>query len=101
MLQRVRTPLSPLPSPLAPDEDGDVVMRSRNGCDAKDGNDAAPVTAATAADSTTSYAIRALVRKKVVFSKRPTPIVGLSARATVACSDTVAGGSEGEAVRKP
>ncbi|KAH9041622.1 Ctf8-domain-containing protein [Lactarius pseudohatsudake] len=35
-------------------------------------------TASTAA--ATSYTIRTLVRKKIVFSKRPTPIVGASAK---------------------
>jgi hypothetical protein len=40
----------------------------------------------------TSYTICALVRKKLVFSKRPTPIVGLSAKTTaVGGGDTVAG----------
>ncbi|KAH9995677.1 Ctf8-domain-containing protein [Russula compacta] len=32
--------------------------------------------------ATTSYVIRTLIRKKIVFSKRPTPIVGLSAKTT-------------------
>ncbi|KAH8990288.1 Ctf8-domain-containing protein [Lactarius akahatsu] len=37
-------------------------------------------TASTAAATATSYTIRTLVRKKIVFSKRPTPIVGASAK---------------------
>ncbi|KAI9463225.1 Ctf8-domain-containing protein [Lactarius psammicola] len=37
----------------------------------------APSTTVAAA---TSYTIRALVRKKIVFSKRPTPIVGTGAK---------------------
>ena len=57
VLQRVSTPLSP------PDED--IVMH--------DGGED-PGAAAT------SYTIRTIVRKKIVFSKRPTPIVGSSAK---------------------
>jgi hypothetical protein len=43
--------------------------------DISDDNKSRPVAA-------TSYAIRTLVRKKIVFSRRPTPIVGLSAKMT-------------------
>jgi hypothetical protein len=47
-------------------------------------------------DNQTSYTICALVHKKVVFSKRPTPMVGLSAKTMAAVGDTVAGANEGE-----
>lgn len=58
------------------DIDGDVDMRHGDNCETKDGNKSTPVAAAT------SYAIHTLIRKKIVFSKRPTPIVGLSAKTT-------------------
>jgi chromosome transmission fidelity protein 8 len=81
-----------LPKPLAilqrctstnshemPDENGDI-----HGDDDVDmghsddkGNKSTP-PAVTA----TSYAIRTLVRKKIIFSKRPTPMVGQSAKTT-------------------
>ena len=57
------------------DGNGDDVQHDDNGGDStKDDNKTAPVA--------TSYAIRTLIRKKIVFSKRPTPIVGLSAKIT-------------------
>jgi hypothetical protein len=64
VLQRVSTTTTPSSSsPPPPDED--IVMH--------DGGEA-PGAAAT------SYTIRTIVRKKIVFSKRPTPIVGSSAK---------------------
>lgn len=60
------------------DIDGDVNMRYSDNCEIKDGNNEPTPSAATA----TSYAIHTLVRKKIIFSKRPTPIVGLSAKTT-------------------
>jgi hypothetical protein len=68
VLQRVTAP--PPPPPTDKEGDGDVdvdVNMQHNGN--KDDNNVA-----------TSYAIRTLIRKKIVFSKRPTPIVGLSAK---------------------
>lgn len=84
ILRRVRTP-------LAPDPDRNVTMHMQNR-DLED--DHTPSSAAP--NSMTSYTICALVRKKVVFSKRPTPIVGLSAKTMAAGGDTVAGANEGE-----
>ncbi|KAN0115768.1 Ctf8 domain containing protein [Russula decolorans] len=49
-----------------PDENGDI----------DDGDNKSTPPAAT------SYAIHTLVRKKIIFSKRPTPMVGLSAKTT-------------------
>jgi chromosome transmission fidelity protein 8 len=70
VLQRVCAPPPPPPAPPPPplDEngDGDVDIQPN---DTKDDDKVA-----------TSYAIRTLIRKKIVFSKRPTPIVGLSAK---------------------
>jgi chromosome transmission fidelity protein 8 len=60
------------------DIDGDVDMRHGDNCETKDGNESTPPSATAA----TSYAIQTLIRKKIVFSKRPTPIVGLSAKTT-------------------
>jgi chromosome transmission fidelity protein 8 len=71
VLQRVRAP--PVPDPcLARDGNEDVDMRHLDEREAD--------VAGSIAAPTTSYAIRTLVRKKLVFSKRPTPIVGLSAK---------------------
>ncbi|KAF8492591.1 Ctf8-domain-containing protein [Russula emetica] len=62
------------------DIDGDVDMRqSSDNCETKDDNTSTPPAATATA---TSYAIHTLVRKKIIFSKRPTPIVGLSAKTT-------------------
>ena len=58
-------------------DDGDVDMGHS---ETKDGNNKYTPPAATA--TATSYAIRTLVRKKIIFSKRPTPMVGLSAKTT-------------------
>ncbi|KAI0255134.1 Ctf8-domain-containing protein [Lactifluus subvellereus] len=79
-----------LPKPLA------VLQRVRDNCGIEDDNATAAAAAAAegAATPTTSYAIRTLVRKKIVFSKRPTPIVGLSAKTMAASGDTAAGASE-------
>jgi hypothetical protein len=76
VLQRVRAPLPPQPPLVPADEDGyeDVDMR----CDSGDGD--ALARDDTSTPVATSYAIRTLIRKKIVFSKRPTPIVGLSAK---------------------
>ncbi len=62
------------------DIDGDVDMRHSDNCETKDGNNKS--TPAAAAAIAMSYAIHTLVRKKIIFSKRPTPIVGLSAKTT-------------------
>jgi hypothetical protein len=85
ILQRMRAP--PSPPPTNPHEgtsdenggdiDGDVDMRhSNDNCEIKNGNDNNKST-----PPATSYAIQTLVRKKIIFSKRPTPMVGLSAGA--------------------
>lgn len=73
VLQRVPTPSrSQIPPPPQPDED--ISMHCGD-----DGGE--ELTASTvAAVVATSYTIRTLVRKKIVFSKRPTPIVGASAK---------------------
>jgi chromosome transmission fidelity protein 8 len=59
------------------DEDGDIGgdVDTRHS-ETKDDNKSTPAAAAT------SYAIHTLIRKKIVFSKRPTPMVGLSAKTT-------------------
>jgi chromosome transmission fidelity protein 8 len=85
ILQRTCVPPTPPPSAdeNGGDIDGDVDMRhSGNSCQTKDDNDnkSTPPTA-TATATATSYAIQTLVRKKIIFSKRPTPMVGLSASA--------------------
>lgn len=67
VLQRVTAP--PPPPPTDKEGDGDVDVDVDMQHNNKDDNNAA-----------TSYAIRTLIRKKIVFSKRPTPIVGLSAK---------------------
>ena len=72
VLQRVCAP-SPPTLQGDPNGDGDVDMQRGDDCDASE-DKSMPVAA------TTSYAIRTLIRKKIVFSKRPTPIVGLSAK---------------------
>ena len=55
-------------------EDGDIdMMREQSEVRDSGEDDSIPPAA-------TSYAIRTLIRKKLVFSKRPTPIVGLSAK---------------------
>ena len=74
VLQRVNAAL-PNPGPRLPDGegDGDIDMREqgevRDSCE----DNAIP-------PAETSYAMRTLIRKKIVFSKRPTPLVGLSAK---------------------
>ncbi|KAI9458768.1 Ctf8-domain-containing protein [Russula earlei] len=80
LLQRARAPLPPAPLPdssLVRNGDGDggedVDMRCHGSGDAEGRNDSSTPVA-------TSYAIRTLIRKKIVFSNRPTPIVGLSAK---------------------
>jgi len=90
ILQRTCAPPPPPPPPhKMPDEngdidgDGDVDMMGHavDNCETdeiKDGNESTPPPLTTA--TATSYAIRTLIRKKIVFSKRPTPIVGLSAK---------------------
>ena len=82
VLQRVSTPsrsqIPPPPPPQHPDApDEDISMHC--GDDGADERGASGTTAA-AAVTTTSYTIRTIVRKKIVFSKRPTPIVGSSAK---------------------
>jgi hypothetical protein len=70
-------------------------MQSHDDANVKDDNATAAAEATgAAATSTTSYAIRTLVRKKIVFSKRPTPIVGLSAKTMAAGSDAAAAGCQ-------
>ncbi|KAH9957417.1 chromosome transmission fidelity protein 8 [Russula dissimulans] len=56
------------------DRDRDIDMRCNDGDSDAGNNTSTPVL--------TSYVIRTLIRKKIVFSKRPTPIVGLSAKTT-------------------
>jgi hypothetical protein len=58
------------------DIDGDIDMRHSDNCETKDGDNKSTPPVAT------SYAIHTLVRKKIIFSKRPTPMVGLSAKTT-------------------
>jgi chromosome transmission fidelity protein 8 len=78
VLQRVCAPSSPtLGGDPDGDGDGDVDMQHGDGCDAAE-DKSMPVAAM--ATTTTSYAIRTLIRKKIVFARRPTPIVGLSAK---------------------
>ena len=76
VLQRMPTPslsqIPPPPHPDAPDED--FSMHCGEELSALE-----PVPTVTAATSS-SYTIRTIVRKKIVFSKRPTPIVGTSAK---------------------
>jgi hypothetical protein len=85
VLQRVCSPSAPAPPPTTTtttttttdgeaDLGGDVEMRHSGDASDRDAGDDNSVPAAT------SYAIRTLIRKKIVFSKRPTPIVGLSAK---------------------
>ena len=70
VLQRICAPPPPQPPQTDKGGDGDVdVDVAIQHGDIKDDNNVA-----------TSYAIRTLIRKKIVFSKRPTPIVGLSAK---------------------
>jgi hypothetical protein len=58
-------------------------MRHGDNYETKDGNESTPPPViATATATSHSYAIHTLVRKKIIFSKRPTPIVGLSAKTT-------------------
>lgn len=79
VLQRVRTPspspprsqIPPIPTPQ-PDGDEDIDIDIDMRC----GDDGVEELGATS----TSYTIRTIVRKKIVFSKRPTPIVGSSAK---------------------
>jgi chromosome transmission fidelity protein 8 len=81
VLQRICAPPPPPPPPPInshdndSDGDDDDIQHDDNGGDStKDDNKTTPAA--------TSYAIRTLIRKKIVFSKRPTPIVGLSAKIT-------------------
>jgi len=53
-------------------------MQRGDDCDGSE--DKSMPAAAMTTTTITSYAIRTLIRKKIVFSKRPTPIVGLSAK---------------------
>ncbi|KAH9989432.1 Ctf8-domain-containing protein [Russula vinacea] len=70
VLQRICAPPPPQPPQTDKGGDGDVdVDVAIQHGDNKDDNNVA-----------TSYAIRTLIRKKIVFSKRPTPIVGLSVK---------------------
>ncbi len=87
VLQRVPTPsrsqIPPPPHPDAPDED--ISMHcgddsSEGGGLGAAGEGAPSMTAMTMAAAAASYTIRTLVRKKIVFSKRPTPIVGTSVK---------------------
>jgi len=55
------------------DGDGNAGVQCLDNRDTKGGNKSPPPAA-------TSYAIRTVVRKKIVFSRRPTPMVGLSAK---------------------
>jgi len=75
VLQRVCAPSAPPTTDGEAELEGDVEMRHNGDAgdrDAGDDNNSVPAA--------TSYAIRTLIRKKIVFSKRPTPIVGLSAK---------------------
>ena len=81
VLQRVKA-ASPNPNPRlldgegdaeVGDGDGDVDMREQSEVRDSGSDNSIPPAA-------TSYAMRTLIRKKIVFSKRPTPIVGLSAK---------------------
>jgi len=77
VLQRVCAPSAPPPTTTTDGEadlGGDVEMRHSGDASDRDAGDDNSVPVAT------SYAIRTLIRKKIVFSKRPTPIVGLSAK---------------------
>ena len=75
VLQRVCEPSPPtLGCDPDGDGDGDVDMQLGDDCDAAEDKS---MPAATM--TTTSYAIRTLIRKKIVFARRPTPMVGLSA----------------------
>jgi hypothetical protein len=76
VLQRVSAPL-PNPHQLEAEGDseaGDIDMQEQS-----DDRDSGKVDSTPAA-TTTSYTIRTLIRKKITFSRRPTPIVGLSAK---------------------
>ncbi|KAF8270536.1 chromosome transmission fidelity protein 8, partial [Lactarius quietus] len=77
VLQRVSTPSrSQIPPPAHPDAPGgDVSMH----CGDEGGGDELDAKGAIAS-AATSYTIHTIVRKKIVFSKRPTPIVGSSAK---------------------
>jgi chromosome transmission fidelity protein 8 len=76
VLQRVpRSQIPPPPHPDAPDEDFSMHCVDDGGGEL---GALGPVSTTTAA--ATSYTIRTIVRKKIVFSKRPTPIVGASAK---------------------
>jgi hypothetical protein len=61
------------------DGDDDIDMRHSDESETKDDNKSTPPAATAIA---TSYTICTLVRKKIIFSKRPTPMVGLSAKTT-------------------
>jgi chromosome transmission fidelity protein 8 len=74
VLQRVPTPSrSQIPPPPNPD-----AMHCRD--DGGEELGALGPVSTTATMAATSYAIRTIVRKKIVFSKRPTPMVGTSAK---------------------
>jgi len=55
-------------------------MQRGDDCDGSEDKSMPAAAMTTTTTTTTSYAIRTLIRKKIVFSKRPTPIVGLSAK---------------------
>jgi hypothetical protein len=79
VLQRVSTPsrsqIPPSQHTDAPDED--VSMHCG---DEGSGDELGAKGAMASAVTETSYTIHTIVRKKIVFSKRPTPIVGSSAK---------------------
>lgn len=82
VLQRVCEPSPPtLGGDPDGDGDGDVDMQHVDDCDAAEDKSmpAAAMATTTMTMTTTSYAIRTLIRKKIVFARRPTPMVGLSA----------------------
>ena len=72
VLQRVYVPSPPT---LEEDPDPDAMQHSHS-----DERDAGEDESILVAAAMTTYAIPALIRKKITFSKRPTPIVGLSAK---------------------
>ena len=78
VLQRVPTPSrSQIPPPPHSDaSDEDFSMH----CVDDGGEEFGALGPASTTATATSYTIRTIVRKKIVFSKRPTPIVGTSAK---------------------
>jgi hypothetical protein len=55
-------------------------MQHGDDCDAAEDKSMLAAAMATTTSSLSSYAIRTLIRKKIVFARRPTPMVGLSAK---------------------